>query len=145
MLALKGADLAPAAAEDEARKTGSIGECSQSSSHSIEQIQDSPIDPRLGFLARAATRHDLVKRDEYPLEQAFDELKPAFSEIAGYPVCSVCGSQPCVNPSFCDACRKGDRLRKPPSAEVKFLRSMMRDEVSLAAAIAQIERRRGRR
>ena len=28
------------------------------------------------------------------------------------PVCDLCGAQPCVNPSFCAACRVADRKRK---------------------------------
>jgi hypothetical protein len=28
------------------------------------------------------------------------------------PFCDTCGSRPCRNPSFCDACRRADRNRK---------------------------------
>jgi hypothetical protein len=67
------------------------------------------IDARLSFLARAGANHDLVKRNALPLDEAFDGLIEPFSDIVGFPVCNSCGSQPCVNPSFCQACRLADR------------------------------------
>jgi hypothetical protein len=28
------------------------------------------------------------------------------------PYCNTCGARPCVNPSFCEVCRRADRNRK---------------------------------
>jgi hypothetical protein len=145
VLDLKAASPALASdAKSEAREIDSICEA-RSFRPSTEQIQDTPIDPQRVFLLHAAIRHELVERGEESLDTAFGELVEPFSEIVGFPVCDICGSQPCVNPSFCESCRRADRLRKPPSAEIRLLRGLMPDNVSLAAAIAQIERRRGRR
>jgi hypothetical protein len=30
---------------------------------------------------------------------------------SAYVLCSTCGAQPCVNPSFCQGCRAADRRR----------------------------------
>jgi hypothetical protein len=66
------------------------------------------IDARLALLERASARYILVQLNELPLEIAFGDLVEQFSEIVGFPVCDVCGCQPCINPSFCAACRIAD-------------------------------------
>lgn len=75
-------------------------------------LRNIEIDPRLRFLAQASAKHDLVERNFLPVEEAFDELIPPFSEIVGFPVCDVCGAQPCVNLSFCEACRQADKRKR---------------------------------
>jgi hypothetical protein len=71
--------------------------------------RNTDVDARRVFLLKAAIRHELVERDEQPIDTAFGELVEPFSEIVGFPVCDICGSQPCINPSFCQVCRLADR------------------------------------
>ena len=79
---------------------------------SLELLRNTEIDARLSFLARASVQHELVERNFRPLDEAFGELVEPFSEIVGFPVCDVCGAQPCVNPSFCGACRQADKRKR---------------------------------
>src|SRR5262245_58215517 len=81
-------------------------------SPSVKQRNTEEIDPRLSFLAQASAKHDLVERNFMPVDEAIDELIPTFSDLVGFPVCDVCGAQPCVNPSFCEACRQADRRKR---------------------------------
>jgi len=59
------------------------------------------IDPRLVFLARAAARLILVEVEEISPDDALSGM-----------ACPTCGASPCVNPSFCAACRKADGRRR---------------------------------
>lgn len=72
------------------------------------------IDARAVFLARASARHTLFEAGEIPLEEAFDELIEPFMAIVGqvFTTCDVCGAAPCRNESFCQACRRTDRLKR---------------------------------
>src|SRR5262245_11787348 len=67
------------------------------------------IDPRLACLQQASARCTLVELGEIPLDTAFSELVGPFSEVIGFPACQVCGSLPCTNESFCEACRLADQ------------------------------------
>jgi hypothetical protein len=67
------------------------------------------IDAKLAFLQRASALCTLVELNELPLDTAFGNLVGPFSEIVGFPVCDFCSSQPCINPTFCQACRLADQ------------------------------------
>jgi hypothetical protein len=66
-------------------------------------------DARLAFLQQASARCTLVELNELPLDTAFGDLVEPFSEIVGFPACEICGSQPCINENFCQACRLADQ------------------------------------
>ena len=78
----------------------------------VELILDAALidaDAKLAFLQRASARCTLVELGEIALHIAFDELVEPFSEIFGFPACEICGSMPCINESFCEACRLADQ------------------------------------
>jgi hypothetical protein len=51
--------------------------------------------------------------------------------------CVTCGTEPCVNPSFCRTCRKADaKYRRAP--DVERLRALLDDSVSLDRAYAAL-------
>jgi hypothetical protein len=62
--------------------------------------------------------------------------------------CATCGGDPCINPSFCKACRSDDRQKarsKPKHAEdLARLRRLMSDDISLERAWAELNDFRNR-
>jgi hypothetical protein len=73
--------------------------------------------------------------------------------------CSICGAEPCINPSFCRACRnadkrkargdfphyiESDRLSHIESERLERLRRLMSSSVSLDAAWAELNGARNR-
>jgi hypothetical protein len=57
--------------------------------------------------------------------------------------CPTCGSEPCVNQSFCRSCRKADaRHRRDPSVERH--RRLLADSISLDRAYSEINKISGR-
>jgi hypothetical protein len=47
--------------------------------------------------------------------------------------CDSCGTEPCINPSFCRTCRKADaKYRRPP--DVERLQTLLDDSVSIDRA-----------
>jgi hypothetical protein len=74
------------------------------------------VDPRLTFLQRAAARCVLVECEKVTLDDAFDGLAPDFLSIIGWPVCELCGCQPCETPTFCKLALEDERKRRamPP-------------------------------
>jgi hypothetical protein len=57
--------------------------------------------------------------------------------------CSICGAEPCINPSFCRTCREADvRHRREPGAE-RHLR-LLADSISLDRAWSEINDPRNR-
>ena len=47
--------------------------------------------------------------------------------------CNTCGSTPCVNPSFCSACKVADRKHVPDEYDAR-LRRLLADKVSFERA-----------
>jgi hypothetical protein len=55
--------------------------------------------------------------------------------------CDTCGTEPCVNPSFCRTCRKADaKYRRAP--DVGRLQALLDDSVSLDRAYREINANR---
>jgi len=54
--------------------------------------------------------------------------------------CPTRGSNPCINPNFCQLCADADRRKARGDAHLAFLRSLMPDEVSLDRAWDEINR-----
>jgi hypothetical protein len=108
LLTLEGVSPATAGTVGEARKIDCRRE-ERSFSPIPSADQESPAEPQRAFLLRAAVQHELVERGEIDAADAFDGLVEAFSDIVGFPACATCGAQPCVNPSFCAACRLADQ------------------------------------
>jgi hypothetical protein len=61
--------------------------------------------------------------------------------------CYICGTSPCVNPSFCRICRRADahraNERQPESAHVARLPRLVDDNMSLERAWTEVNQRRG--
>jgi hypothetical protein len=64
--------------------------------------------------AIAELQHD-VGELRAELEMLWAEIEPLHAASV---YCEMCGSSPCVNPSFCETCRRieQEQLRQPPSA-----------------------------
>lgn len=60
-------------------------------------------------------------------------------------LCSICGTKPCTNPSFCRACRIADRRVRPkPSAQTLRALQLMDPAVTLDRAWHAIQDARRR-
>jgi hypothetical protein len=103
------------------------------------------IDPRHALLAQAGAWDVLVARQEVELNDAFGQLVDGVGKIVGFPECATCGEAPCLNETFCTACRKADRQRKPADEHTKFLRKLLDPKVGLDAAWRAIDQRRHQR
>lgn len=65
------------------------------------------VDPRLAFLLIAAVHWDCVAGGGGCLADEFEAVCEAFDRI--FPClecCDSCGCAPCINPSFCNECRR---------------------------------------
>jgi len=95
------------------------------------------------FLERADARRCLVDAGEMGLDEAFAGLVPAFEAIMDYDICNTCGAAPCVDPSFCESCRRADAVRKKirPLARLLFLRRLLADDISLERAWRELQPR----
>jgi hypothetical protein len=99
-------------------------------------LEDWPI-----LLTVAHIRMAELIRDNHELAVENEELR------AGYPYCDTCGSQPCANPSFCEACRRGDaqRQRDNKNPDIIRARRLLDDKASLERAWSAMNRKRGGR
>jgi hypothetical protein len=70
------------------------------------------VDPREACLGRAAARDALYQAGAIDLDEAFNALVEPFMAIVAPPVCEVCDLAPCPTPSWCETCRRADRLRR---------------------------------
>jgi hypothetical protein len=53
--------------------------------------------------------------------------------------CRMCGCDPCVNPGFCSTCAREERAHpRRESAQILRLRRLLKDDVSLERAYAEI-------
>jgi hypothetical protein len=82
------------------------------------------VDPRLGFLLRAAVHHDRAAFGLETPEQAFEAIIEPFFEVMnalerGPAYCYVCGCSPCQNPTFCAICIEQDSKPRPKQPKRK--------------------------
>ena len=56
------------------------------------------------LLVLADVRMAALIRENHELQNDIEQVTAEY--------CDTCGARPCRNPSFCEACRRGDRNRK---------------------------------